>query len=254
MKLGLIQMENVMRSSILTSIFQVNEYGRCKQESEHYYVECYLSFTKVNAKFLVLPIVVHQKKNFSQYIYFNIPLYWIFHHLPSSYNHLLTLNPEYAIYTKSSISHLSPFSTLKCPFTVTMRWDFSFLNLVSSQCFRIPLMDVSKTFSPLIPLQKPITPSAAKHDISIFRCWTPLFHSMSHPTNRAFTISLVDPKSCFLIYLILILYNHSKLQPLSGTRCICELFTVSWKHIDWPMPLGISSYCPIVDVQHISPF
>ena len=76
--------------------------------------------------------------------------------------------------------------------------------------FRITFMDVSKTSSPLNPLHKPITRAAAKHDISILRIFTSLFHSMSHPTNRSFTISLVTPKSCFLINIIGILYNHMK--------------------------------------------
>ena len=71
-------------------------------------------------------------------------------------------------------------------------------------------MDVSKTSSPCNPLHKPITTAAVKHDISFFRVSTSIFHSMSHTTNRAFAVSLVTPKSIFLINSIRILYNNIK--------------------------------------------
>ena len=83
-----------------------------------------LVLAQANGKWFMLPIVMHQANNFSQYIYFNIPLEWIFHHPPSRYNHLITLITEYFIYTKSSICHLYPVSPLKRPFKVTMTWDF----------------------------------------------------------------------------------------------------------------------------------
>ena len=91
-----------------------------------------LVLTQDDGKCFVLPIVVHQSNIFSQYIYFNIPLEWIFHHPQSRYNHLLTLITEYVISTKSSICHLSLVSPLNRPFKVTMTWDFSFFSLVSS--------------------------------------------------------------------------------------------------------------------------
>ena len=58
------------------------------------------------------------------------------------------------------------------------------------------------------PLHKPITTAGTKHDISLFWIVTSLFYSMYHPTNRAFAISLVTPKSCFLINIICRLYHH----------------------------------------------
>ena len=88
-----------------------------------------LVLAQANVKWFVLPIVVHQAYNFSHYIYFNIPLEWIFHHPPSRYNHLITLITEYFISTKSSICHLYQVSPLNRPFKVTMTWDFSFFSL-----------------------------------------------------------------------------------------------------------------------------
>ena len=78
--------------------------------------------------------------------------------------------------------------------------------------FRITFMDVRKMSSPRNTLHKHITTAAAKHDISLFRI-TSLFNYMSHPTNRAFTISPVTPKSRFLINIIRSLYNQIKVFP-----------------------------------------
>ena len=74
--------------------------------------------------------------------------------------------------------------------------------------FRIYFMSVRETSSPRNPPHKTINTAAARHDISLFRIFTCPFHSTSHTTNRAFAISLVTPKSCFLINRIRILYNH----------------------------------------------
>ena len=225
-----------------------------------------LVLTQSDGKCFMIPIVVHQANNVSQYIYFNIPLDWIFHHPPSRYNRVLISIPEYFISTKSSICHLSSVSPLNRPFKVTMTWDFSFFRLVSSQKMRITLMDVSKTSSHCNPLQKPITTAAAKHDITLFRIFTSLFHYMSHPTNRAFSLSLVNPKLCFLINLIRSLYhlmNFPNHDPGLG-HAVSVNFVLSLEkgspifptlqvHIYWPIPLGISSWCPIVYVQHIPP-
>ena len=88
--------------------------------------------------------------------------------------------------------------------------DFFFLQPHLLPVNRIYFMDVRKTSSPRNPLHKHITTAAAKQDISLFCIFTSTFHSMSHPTNRSFAISLVTPKSCFLINCIRILYNHMK--------------------------------------------
>ena len=94
---------------------------------------------------------------------------------------------------------------------------FFFLQPRILPIFIIPFMDVRKTSSPHNPLHKPIITAAAKHDISLLRIFTSLFHSMSHPTNRAFTISLVTPKSRFLINTTCSLYDIMKF-PNHGPR------------------------------------
>ena len=77
---------------------------------------------------------------------------------------------------------------------------YLYLTVSTSWCPR-------KKSSPRNPLQKPITTAAAKNDISLFRIFTSIFHSMSYPTNIAFTISLGTPKSCFLVNIICSLYH-----------------------------------------------
>ena len=124
-----------------------------------------LHVTRADVQCFLLPIVVHQENNYSQYIHFNLPLDWLVYHSPSRYNHLLTLIPKSIIYTKVSIYHFSPFSPLNRPFKVTMTWYFSFFVLVYSQTFIIPFVDVRKTFSPRNCLNNPITTAVAKHYI-----------------------------------------------------------------------------------------
>ena len=77
--------------------------------------------------------------------------------------------------------------------------EFIFSILVSSQKFIIPFIDARITSFPRNPWKNPITLAAAKQYIYPFWVFTSLFHSMYHPTNRSFTISLVTPKYCFLI-------------------------------------------------------
>ena len=163
----------------------------CKVQTGEWAILCWmlLALTQTYGKCFVLPIVVHQANILYQYIYFNIPLEWIFHHPPSRYNHLLTFIPEYIISTKISICHLSPVSFL----SLQSYHDMGFIFL--QPCLlRNPFMDVRKTSSHHNLLQKTITTAAAIHDIFPFQIFTSLFHSISHPTNRAFTISLVNPK------------------------------------------------------------
>ena len=192
-----------------------------------------LVLAKENGKWFMLPIVVHQANNFSQYIYFKIPLEWIFHYPPYRYNYLITLITGYFIYTKSIICHLSPVSPLNRPFKVTMTWDFSFFSLVSSHFFRISFIDVRKTSSPRNPLHKPITTADAKHDISLFWVFTSIFYSMPHTINRAFAISLVTPNyvSLSITSASNIITQNFKPGPSIGTRCICELFTFPRKMV-----------------------
>ena len=44
-----------------------------------------LFFTQYDGKFFMTPIIVHQAKETSQYLHFNIPLEWTVHHTPYSY-------------------------------------------------------------------------------------------------------------------------------------------------------------------------
>ena len=60
-KLGLIQMENGIISSIPTSFFQVNECGSKKQDSEHYYVKCSLSLPKPMGNALCYPLLCNKQ-------------------------------------------------------------------------------------------------------------------------------------------------------------------------------------------------
>ena len=101
-----------------------------------------------------------------------------------------------------------PSFPLKPPLRSYHDMGYFFLQPCLLPIFRISFMDMRKTSSPHNPLHKPINTAAVKHDISLFRIFTSLFHSMYHATNRGFFISLVTPKSCFLINSICILYNH----------------------------------------------
>ena len=57
-------------------------------------------------------------------------------------------------------------------------------------------------------LSRNISPRLTPNMISpFFFIFTSLFHSMPHPTNRAFAISLVTPKYYFLINIIRSLYH-----------------------------------------------
>ena len=44
-----------------------------------------LVFTQYNGKLFMSPIIIHQEKEYYQYIHFNIPLVWIVHHTTSRY-------------------------------------------------------------------------------------------------------------------------------------------------------------------------
>ena len=96
------------------------------------------------------------------------------------------------------MSFIHSFS-LKLPFKVTLTWDFSLFNLVSSQNVIIIFKDERKTSCTHNPPHNPITTADAKDKISSFRLITSILNYIYHPTNRAFTTSPVTKKSCFLI-------------------------------------------------------
>ena len=133
------------------------------------------------------------------------------------------------------------------------------MGFFSSQLFRISFMDVKKTSSPRNPLHKHINTAAAKHDISLFRVFNSLFHSMSSTTNRAITISLVTPKSCFLINVIRILYhimnfsNHgTQVGHSVSVNFLPSLFKNDVRHFQHSISIYILAYA-VWDFPHVVP-
>ena len=80
------------------------------------------------------------------------------------------------------------------PFNFTMMCERSFLFHISFHNFSINFRDVIKTSSPRKPPQKTITTAETKKGISLILINTYLLHSVSHPSNKSFIISLVTPK------------------------------------------------------------
>ena len=84
-KSGLIPMEGGTSPYVITSCFKMEKCGKV-QTGERSPLWCtLLDFIQADGECFMKPLIVHQTKEYSKYLHFDIPLECTVHHKPSGY-------------------------------------------------------------------------------------------------------------------------------------------------------------------------